>query len=38
VLKGVPWLVRRSRDFGPVIVQGLMDDLVHGGASGRQAA
>ena len=38
VLKGVPWLVRRSRDFGPVIVQGLMDDLVHGGESGRQAA
>lgn len=27
VVKGVPWLVRRSRDLGPVIVQGLVDEL-----------
>lgn len=25
VLKGVPWLVRRGRDLGPVIVQGMVD-------------
>lgn len=29
VLKGVPWLVRRGGDLGPVIVQGLIDELVH---------
>ena len=28
VVKGVPWLVRRGRDFGPVIVQSLVDELV----------
>jgi lysophospholipase L1-like esterase len=27
VVKGVPWLLRRSRDLGPVIVQGLLDEL-----------
>ncbi|MGI5130728.1 SGNH/GDSL hydrolase family protein [Pseudonocardia sp. CA-107938] len=27
VVKGIPWLVRRGRDLGPVIVQGLVDDL-----------
>ncbi len=27
VVKGVPWLARRSRDLGPVIVQGLVDEL-----------
>jgi lysophospholipase L1-like esterase len=27
VVKGVPWLVRRGRDLGPVIVQGLVDEL-----------
>lgn len=27
VVKGVPWLVRRSRDLGPVIVQGMVDGL-----------
>lgn len=25
--KGVPWLVRRSRDLGPVIVQGFLGEL-----------
>ncbi|MFC4950830.1 SGNH/GDSL hydrolase family protein [Pseudonocardia sp. GCM10023141] len=28
VLKGVPWLVRRGGDLGPVIVQGLVSELV----------
>ncbi|OLT21931.1 hypothetical protein BJF78_33645 [Pseudonocardia sp. CNS-139] len=28
LVKGVPWLVRRSRDFGPVIVQSLMNEMV----------
>jgi lysophospholipase L1-like esterase len=28
VVKGVPWLVRRGRDLGPVIVQGLVSELV----------
>lgn len=28
VLKGVPWLVRRGSDLGPVIVQGLVSELV----------
>ncbi len=28
VLKGVPWLVRRGRDFGPVIVQSLVNEMV----------
>ncbi len=27
VAKGVPWLVRRGRDLGPVIVQGLVTEL-----------
>jgi lysophospholipase L1-like esterase len=27
VFKGVPWLVRRGRDLGPVIVAGLVGDL-----------
>lgn len=27
VFKGVPWLVRRGRDLGPVIVQGLASEL-----------
>jgi lysophospholipase L1-like esterase len=28
VLKGVPWLVRRGRDFGPVIFHSLVNELV----------
>jgi lysophospholipase L1-like esterase len=28
VVKGVPWLVRRGHDLGPVIVQGLVSELV----------
>jgi lysophospholipase L1-like esterase len=28
VAKGVPWLVRRGRDLGPVIVQSLLVDMV----------
>lgn len=28
VLKGVPWLVRRGSDLGPVILQGLVSELV----------
>jgi lysophospholipase L1-like esterase len=28
VVKGVPWLVRRGRDLGPVILQGLMSELM----------
>jgi len=27
LVKGVPWLVRRGRDLGPVIVQGMFDGL-----------
>ncbi|MGD9527667.1 SGNH/GDSL hydrolase family protein [Pseudonocardia sp.] len=27
VVRGVPWLVRRGRDLGPVIAQGLLDGL-----------
>ena len=27
VFKGVPWLVRRGRDLGPAIVQGLAGEL-----------
>lgn len=27
VVKGTPWLVRRGRDLGPVIVQGLLAEL-----------
>lgn len=34
VLKGVPWLVRRGRDLGPVIVQGLAGELGRGRLSG----
>lgn len=30
VVKGVPWVVRRSRDLGPVIVQALLDDRRRG--------
>lgn len=33
VVKGVPWLVRRSRDLGPVIVQGLVSELARSGHS-----
>lgn len=32
VIKGLPWLVRRSSDLGPVIVQGLVSEM---GRSGR---
>ncbi|WP_308259004.1 SGNH/GDSL hydrolase family protein [Pseudonocardia sp. H11422] len=35
VVKGVPWLVRRGRDLGPVIVQGLASELVRGAAAPR---
>jgi hypothetical protein len=28
VVKGVPWLVRRGRDLGPVILQGLVGELL----------
>lgn len=28
VVKGLPWLAYRSRDLGPVIVQGLLSELV----------
>jgi lysophospholipase L1-like esterase len=28
VLRGVPWLVRRGRDLGPVLVRGLLSDLL----------
>ncbi|GAA1304944.1 SGNH/GDSL hydrolase family protein [Pseudonocardia xinjiangensis] len=28
VVKGVPWLVRRGHDLGPVILQGLVGELV----------
>jgi hypothetical protein len=28
VVKGVPWLVRRGRDFGPMIVQSLVYELM----------
>lgn len=31
VVKGVPWLVRRGRDLGPVIVQGLLTELTRAG-------
>jgi lysophospholipase L1-like esterase len=34
VFKGVPWLVRRGRDLGPVIVQGLAGEL-RAGLTGR---
>jgi lysophospholipase L1-like esterase len=34
VFKGVPWLVRRGRDLGPVIVQGLVGEL-RAGLTGR---
>ena len=27
VLKGIPWLVKRGSDLGPVIVQGLLDEF-----------
>jgi lysophospholipase L1-like esterase len=27
VFKGVPWLIRRGRDLGPVVVQGLLGEL-----------
>lgn len=27
VVKGVPWLVRRGRDLGPVIVRGMVDGM-----------
>jgi hypothetical protein len=30
VVKGVPWLVRRGRDLGPVIMTGLIDGLRRG--------
>jgi lysophospholipase L1-like esterase len=35
VFKGVPWLVRRGRDLGPVIVQGLAGELRAAWACGR---
>jgi lysophospholipase L1-like esterase len=37
VVKGVPWLVRRGRDLGPVIVQSLVAEMVRrpAGARGR---
>jgi lysophospholipase L1-like esterase len=39
VVKGMPWLVRRGRDLGPVIVQGLVSELVSDlrGAAGQAA-
>ncbi|NMI02003.1 SGNH/GDSL hydrolase family protein [Pseudonocardia sp. K10HN5] len=30
IVKGVPWLVRRGRDLGPVILEGLVTELVRG--------
>lgn len=30
VIKGVPWLVKRSRDLGPVIAMGLLEELRRG--------
>jgi lysophospholipase L1-like esterase len=35
VFKGVPWLMRRGRDLGPVIVQGLAGELRAAWAGGR---
>jgi lysophospholipase L1-like esterase len=35
VFKGVPWLVRRGRDLGPVILQGLAGELVGEPRAGR---
>jgi lysophospholipase L1-like esterase len=35
VFKGVPWLVRRGRDLGPVVVQGLVGELRTAWAGGR---
>ena len=37
VVRGVPWLVRRGHDLGPVIVQGLVDGLRRDGAGARAA-
>lgn len=34
VVKGVPWLARRGRDLGPVIVQSLVGELVRRPATG----
>jgi lysophospholipase L1-like esterase len=38
VLKGLPWLVRRGRDLGPVILQGLAGELRAGWLAVGQAA
>jgi hypothetical protein len=35
VVKGVPWLVYRSRDLGPVIAAGLVSELVRRPGRGR---
>jgi hypothetical protein len=35
VFKGVPWLVRRGRDLGPVILAGLVGELRAGTPGGR---
>jgi lysophospholipase L1-like esterase len=35
VLKGIPWLVKRASDLGPVIVQGLMDEFGRAGSGSR---
>jgi len=38
IVKGIPWLVKRGSDLGPVIVQGLMDELGRSGSgSGSRA-
>ncbi len=34
VVRGVPWLVRRGRDLGPVIARGVVDGLRAPGAVG----
>jgi hypothetical protein len=35
VVKGIPWLVRRGSDLGPVIVQGLVDEFGRAGSGSR---
>lgn len=35
VIKGLPWLIRRGSDLGPVIVQGLVEELGRAGSGGR---
>ncbi|HXV92836.1 MAG TPA: GDSL-type esterase/lipase family protein, partial [Pseudonocardia sp.] len=35
VVKGVPWLVRRGRDLGPVILQGLVTEVSRAGHPAR---